>query len=160
MPFLYGNKAQRVFAEGDDIDDIIPLGDTSGVVAEGESGDTENVLGPTEGVCEGVDSDTDTIVVEDGVLTEGLTDGLSVITAESKLAQEKDGILVTDVIDDKAIVEGVEGITERVVGEEIVPPAVEGLIDTDVIDDTLPAEKEGTISTTLNIVDNKCIKPS
>lgn len=159
MPFLYGNKAQRVFAEGDDIEDIIPLGDTSGIVAEGEDGEIDKIIGP-DVACEERAGDTDKTVAGEGAITKDLTVGLGTVTADSKLIQEKDGILVTDVIDDKAIAEGVEGATEKIVGEENVSPAVEGLIDTDVVDDKLLEEKEGTISTNLNIVENKCIKPS
>ena len=147
MPKLYGNKPIQVHAEGDDIDDIIPFDDIE-VVCEGDPGETDSSLHTGE-VSEEKAGTVTTGVVEDKLVTEIPGEGLNTNTAESRLLEEKAGVLPNDLALGDPVTEGVAGIIDKITADDKPSEEKAGVIEVDIIDDLLPVEKAGTISTTI-----------
>ncbi len=148
MPKLYGNKPIQVHAEGDDIDDIVPFDDISDAACERESGETDTKLHTGE-VSEGEAGIIDTDLIDDEVIIEGISGGITTITAESSLLEEKIGEIESGLADGDPVTEGVAGIIDKITADDKPLKEKAGVVEVDIVDDLLPVEKAGTISITI-----------
>jgi len=149
MPKLYGNKPQQVFAEGDNIEDIIPLDDInppSCGIGEGETDTTTHAGGVTEEKAGTIGIG----VIDDEANVEGVSGEISTTTTDRVLIEEKAGDIQCGLVDADRPAKEVEGIIDKNTADN--KPTIEeaGSIEIDVIDDLVPVEKAGIISTTID----------
>jgi len=149
MPKLYGNKPQQVFAEGDDIEDIIPLDDIDPPecgVGDGETATTTHEGGVEEEKAGSIY----TASIDDKGIIEGISGEITTVTAESAIPEEKAGAIRSELADADQVAEEVEGTIEKITAHNKPTLEKAGVTEIDVVDDLRPEEKEGTISTTVD----------